>query len=75
MKKTIIQSLVGDIIEIDSRGVELTMKGVIAMLEDALEKEKSQLSDAFDEGVKYGNSQFQTFDYPFSRYFNSTYEK
>jgi hypothetical protein len=36
--------------------------------------ERQQLEDAFNEGMKYGKSKFQTFDYPTSRYVGFTYD-
>jgi len=37
--------------------------------------EGDEIIGAFLEGVEYGNSEFQTFDYPETRYYSSTYEK
>ena len=74
MKKTTIQKLIKDIKEVKKRKVDLTMDGVIVLLENSLESEKAQIMEALEEGIKYGKSNGQ-FDYPASRYFNSTFEK
>ena len=75
MKKTVIQSLIKDIEEINSRKIELTMKGILSILENSLEDEKKQIMDAFEEGVGYEKSILGKVDYPSSRYFNGTFEK
>lgn len=72
--KTVLQSLIDDLTEINQRGISLTDSGIITMLENTLDKERQQIIDAFEEGMKYGNSDFQTFDYPASRYYGFTYE-
>ena len=74
MEQTVIQKLISDIIEIDNRKLDITNKGIIVMLENSIVKERGQIIEAFEEGVKYGNSPFQTFDYPASRYYGFTYE-
>ena len=75
MKKTVLQSLIKDIEEINTRGIELTMKGVVTILENCLDDEKKQIMDAFEEGVGYEKSILGKVDYPASRYFNGTFEK
>ena len=74
MKKTVIQSLINDIEEINSRKIELTMKGILTILENCLEDEKKQIIDAFEEGVTYEREKLGKVDYPASRYFNGTFE-
>ena len=77
MKQTTITKLIANIDEIIDRDydIKLTMKGFKTLLCNALNEEKLQLEDAFDNGVKYGNSTFQTFDFPFELYYNATYTK
>ncbi len=75
MKNSVIQKLINDLKVIETRNIELTSIGVRVMLTNALEEEKQQIIDAFEEGWRYGNSDYQTFDYPASRYYNYTYEK
>jgi len=72
MEKTVIQKLLNDIKIIHSRGIELTPLGIITMLENSLEDEKSQIIKAFNEGIKYGEGS-NRFDYPNSRYYYFTY--
>jgi hypothetical protein len=74
MKKTVIQSLIKDIKEINSRRIELTMKGILAILENSLDDEKKQIMDAFDEGIDYERSLLGKVDYPSSRYYHGTFE-
>jgi len=53
----------------------MTNENLVKILESFLSIERQQIMDAFNEGVKYGNSQFQTFDYPASRYYGFTYKQ
>lgn len=71
MKKTVIQSLIE---KFNSSKKELTVKGVIAILENSLNDEKKQIMDAFDEGVDYEKSLLGKVDYPSSRYYHGTFE-
>ena len=71
LKKTIIQKLIADL----KRKEINNNKEVIELLESALRVEKNQIIEAFEEGVKYGNSEFQTFDYPACLYYGHTYEQ
>jgi len=71
MSKTAIKSLIE---EITNSKLKPTPKKLIELLEAACIVERQQIIDAFEEGVKYGNSQFQTFDYPASRYYGFTYQ-
>lgn len=66
---TTIQKLIEDLIEIDRRGISITNKGFIQILESSLPKEREMVMESFNEGVKYGNEPLQTFDYPASRYY------
>jgi len=75
MTKTVIQKLISDLKKLKSNKIELTNKGMIVILKNSLLDEREQIIKAFDEGVKYGNSDLQTFDYPASRYYGFTYEK
>jgi len=43
--KTNIQKLIDVLVEIKSRGIELTMDGMITMLENNLDAEKKQLKE------------------------------
>lgn len=43
------------------------------MLDNALSDEKEQILGSFNEGMKYGSSPIQTFDYPTSSYYMFTY--
>lgn len=74
MRRTVIQDLIKDIEEINSRKIELTMKGILSILENSLEDEKKQIMDAFDEGVGYERSLLGKVDYPSSRYYHGTFE-
>jgi hypothetical protein len=49
------------------------MNEILEKLQELKHIERQQIIDSFDEGVKYGNSMFQIFDYPASRYFAHTY--
>lgn len=73
--KTVVQKLLDDLAEIEKRGVEISNTGFMMVLESLLSKERDQITEAFDEGVKYGNSLIQTFDYPASRYYEFTYKE
>jgi len=73
-EKTVLNALISDLKEINRRGISLTDDGIITMLENSLLKERQQIEDAFKEGVKYGNSDLQTFDYPASLYYVFTYK-
>ena len=71
MKKTIIQQLIRDL-----KSNELKdNKEVIKLLQSALRAERTQLIEAFEAGVLYGNSPSKTFDYPASLYLGHTYEQ
>ena len=76
MKKTVIQSLINDIEVISSRKVEITMKGILTILENCLEDEKKQIMNAFEEGMvfEYEREKLGKIDYPALRYFNGTFE-
>jgi hypothetical protein len=73
--KTTIQELIDLIKEMQKRKVFFTEKGLLIFLEDSLEKEKKQIVDAFEEGVKYESDLLGKVDYPAKRYFNFTYKK
>ena len=73
MEKTVVRKLIDDLIEIDKSDIKLTNKGIIGMLEIALERERIQIVKAFEDGVAYGNSKLQTFDNPSSRYYSVNY--
>ena len=75
MEKTVIKQLINSIKEIEENGNSLTTKGILLVLENSLYQEREQIINAFEEGVKYGNSELQTFDYPAARYYSGTYEK
>lgn len=75
VKKTVVQKILDDIKEIESKGLTLTSKGIVLLLEDKLKEEERQIKEAFEEGMKYGKSELQTIDYPASRYYNGTYKK
>ena len=72
--KTVIQNLIGVIEDLKSREVELTTEGILTMLGNIASDEKEQILNAFNEGMKYGNSPLQTFDYPASKYYSGTYD-
>jgi hypothetical protein len=48
--RTTLQDLIESVKEIESRGITLTMKGVVSMLENSLPKEKEKIMNAYDEG-------------------------
>jgi len=48
--KTTLQHLIESVTEIESRGIALTMDGIITMLENSLPGEKKKIMDAYDEG-------------------------
>ena len=48
-KKT-LQHLIESVKEIESRGITLTMNGIVTMLENSLPKEKEKIMDAYDKG-------------------------
>lgn len=73
--KTAIQELIQLVKEMDRHNVKLTPQIMLNILEGKiLVTEKEQILDAFNEGMKYGNSPFQTFDYPDSKYYSGTYD-
>ena len=47
---SLLQKLISDIKEIESRGHVLTMKGFITILENSLDKEKGQRIDDYTNG-------------------------
>ena len=51
----------------------LDMNEAINIINNLKPLERTQITDSFDEGVKYGNGLLQTFDYPTSRYFGFTF--
>lgn len=72
--KTAIQELIDVIKETERQNLIMTPKSLLDILETRMSLiEKKQIIDAFNEGVKYGNSPLQTFDYPASRYYVFTY--
>jgi hypothetical protein len=48
--RTALQDLIESVKEIESRGITLTMKGVVSMLENSLSREKKNITDAYDKG-------------------------
>jgi len=48
--KTTLRHLIESVTEIESRGIALTMDGIITMLENSLPGEKKKIMDAYDEG-------------------------
>ena len=66
--------LISDLKKSDRKKIKMTHKDMIKILEDSLSEEKKQIMDAFDKGTEYGNSMFQSFDYPASRYYTFAYE-
>ena len=48
--KTTLQHLIESVKEIESRGITLTMNGIVTMLENSLPKEKEKIMDAYDKG-------------------------
>ena len=74
--KTAIQELIQLVEEMDRKNLKLTPQIMLNILEGKiLVTEKEQILDAFNEGMKYGNSPLQTFDYPASRYYEFTYNE
>lgn len=71
--KTAVQEVMEYVDAINNAGFDLSYEGVIASLEKALIKERTQIETALTEGIKYGNQSLQTFDYPASRYYSFTY--
>lgn len=72
--KTIIQELIEIVEKTKSQEIKLTTDDFLTILKNQLSKEKEQILDAFNEGMRYGNSPLQTFDYPASRYYMFTYD-
>lgn len=68
MAKTALTQLIDILKDKNVRDID----EVINIINDLKPLERTQVVDAFDEGVKYGNSLLQTFDYPASRYFGFT---
>jgi hypothetical protein len=73
--KTTVQELINSVKEMQKRKISLTDKGLLLLLENSLEKEKKQIIDAFEEGVKYEQDILGKVDYPAQRYFNFTYKQ
>lgn len=74
--KTAIQELIQLVEEMDRKNLKLTPQIMLNILEGKiLVTEKEQILDAFNEGMRYGNSPLQTFDYPASRYYEFTYNE
>ena len=48
--KTPLQHLIESVTEIESRGIALTMDGIVTMLENSLPKEKEKIMNAYDKG-------------------------
>jgi len=48
--KTTLQHLIESVTEIESRGIALTMDGIVTMLENSLPKEKEKIMNAYDKG-------------------------
>jgi hypothetical protein len=48
--KTTLQHLIESVKEIESRGIILTMSGIVTMLENSLPNEKEKIMDAYDKG-------------------------
>ena len=48
--KTTLQHLIESVTEIESRGIALTMNGIVTMLENSLPKEKEKIMNAYDKG-------------------------
>ena len=74
LMKTTINKLIEIIEELKNRGIELTSDELLTILKQSELEEKEQILDAFNEGMRYGNSPLQTFDYPASRYYMFTYD-
>ena len=75
MKNTVLGNLITQVLEIEKRGVALTMSGVVSMLVNSCDDEKSQIIEAFNEGVDYEKNLLGKVDYPAMRYYHSTYAK
>lgn len=71
--KTAIQKIIDSVTEMKKCNVELTNEEILKMLDNALSDEKGQILGSFNEGMKYGSSPIQTFDYPTSSYYMFTY--
>ena len=54
MNQTTLQKLVSDLEEIKSRGIDLTMDGMITMLSNSLDSEKKMLGEAWDDAYEKG---------------------
>lgn len=68
MRKTVLHNIIDLLKEIHKRDVELTHKGLLFMLEVALDDEKQQIANAFDDGKN--NKKITS-----EKYINETYEK
>lgn len=71
MKETIIQNIIFDL----KREKKKDQEEIITLLKIALEKEKEQIKEAFEEGMKYGLKGMEPHcDYPANRYYFFTFE-
>ena len=68
MRKTVLHNIIDSLKEIHNRDIKLTHKGLLFMLEVALDDEKQQIANAFDDGKN--NKKITS-----EKYINETYEK
>lgn len=72
MEETTIQSLIFDL----KKENNIEYQEIIRLLQIALKNEKKQITEAFEEGMKYGlKGMFPHCDYPANRYYMFTFEK
>lgn len=72
MKPTVINQLIN---KIENSNDFISKPEIITLLKNALQNEQQQITDAFEEGIKYEKNILGKVDYPASRYFNSIYKK
>lgn len=72
MQETVIQNIIFDL----KKEKNISPKEIINRLQIALEKERKQIIEAFEDGMKYGSEgMFPHCDFPASRYYVFTFEK
>lgn len=72
IQRTTIQNIIFHLKKDKNKGSQ----EIIKLLKNALEKEKKQIKEAFEEGMKYGlEGMFPHCDYPASRYYAFTFEQ
>lgn len=71
--KTAIDSIISDLKELENNKAKPTYENIMKLLEKYQHKEAKQIREAFKAGAQEGKDIFYIFDYPASRYYQSTY--